>query len=159
MKCTFEKRKRFRVWVEPLEHNDPSTEPPVVELSLSVSHLVLGKTERGKNAVRTTSLPCTCFFFWFCYRQALDGTDHTNIITTLAGSIQYEIRRLDEDQEAIRARREIAYKRQESMAASHPDADPSIQIESGTSVETLDQDAASESKIVELAEAPRDGAQ
>lgn len=64
MKCTFEKRKRFRVWVEPLEHNDPSTEPPVVELSLSVSHLVLGKTERGKNAVRTTSLPCACFFFF-----------------------------------------------------------------------------------------------
>ncbi len=59
VKCTFEKRGQFlRVWVEPLEHNDPDTEPPIVELSLGLKNIMHGKIARGAYAVYSSNYPC-----------------------------------------------------------------------------------------------------
>ena len=61
VKCTFEKRGQYlRVWVEPLEHHDPDTEPPVVELTLTTKHIVHGQPVRSKIAVSLNNLSCAC---------------------------------------------------------------------------------------------------
>lgn len=60
VKCTFEKRgNTLRVWVEPLEHNDPNTEPPVVELSLQVSHIMYGRPVQALFAMESPGGRCT----------------------------------------------------------------------------------------------------
>ena len=61
VKCTFEKRGQFlRTWVEPLEYEGPrpDSQPPVVELSLSLKNLVHGKEAKGSYAVYA-DYPCT----------------------------------------------------------------------------------------------------
>ncbi|KAI0712139.1 mitochondrial protein Pet127-domain-containing protein [Earliella scabrosa] len=101
VKCTFEKRGQvLRVWVEPLEHDDPSTDPPVTELTLAMKNLLHGRVMRGPYAVTSAKTP------W---------------------SIMYQITRNSKDQAAIRERREVAYKRQISLAKSLPEADPTVQ--------------------------------
>ncbi|RPD62355.1 Pet127-domain-containing protein [Lentinus tigrinus ALCF2SS1-7] len=100
VKCTFEKRGHYlRAWVEPLEHDDPNTEPPIVELTLWLKNIMHGKPTKGAYAVYSSNYPWT---------------------------VEYEIKRVEKHQELIRARREIAYKRQMNIARSLPDASPTL---------------------------------
>ncbi|KAI0699284.1 Pet127-domain-containing protein [Cerioporus squamosus] len=110
VKCTFEKRGQFlRVWVEPLEHKDPNTEPPVVELSLWLKNIMHGKPTRGAYAVYSSNYPWT---------------------------IEYQVKRVDSHQELIRARRDIAYRRQENISKSLPDACPELAAEEASATST-----------------------
>ncbi|RDX42492.1 Pet127-domain-containing protein [Lentinus brumalis] len=110
VKCTFEKRGQFlRVWVEPLEHNDPDTEPPIVELSLGLKNIMHGKIARGAYAVYSSNYPWT---------------------------IEYQVKRVDSHQELVRARRDIAYKRQECISRSLPETLPELQAEDASAAST-----------------------
>ncbi|PIL22510.1 hypothetical protein GSI_15199 [Ganoderma sinense ZZ0214-1] len=94
--CTFEKRGRYLyTWVEPVENPNPNEPPPIVELRLSLTNIIYGKPTKGPIAVAV-------------------GTPW---------SLQYRLERFELEQQEIRERRERAYRRQECIATSLPDAE------------------------------------
>ena len=131
MQVTFEKRGKYlHVWVEPVVNPKPKAEPPVVELRLSLTNIVHGRPVRGPVAVGVGT-PCA-------YR--LRSTLLPLLTRNFAGSIQYHLARFDRPQSEIIARRQRAYRRQELIAASQPDAEDTVDVAKAIA-EDLRQDA------------------
>ena len=118
------------MWIEPVVNPRPKTEPSVVELRLSLTNIVQGKPVRGPIAVGLGA-PCA---------HRLRFTLLPVLIRSFAGSIQYHLARLDQPQSEIIARRQRAYRRQEMIAASLPDAEDSADV-ARAMAEDLRQDA------------------
>ncbi|KAI1789645.1 Pet127-domain-containing protein [Ganoderma leucocontextum] len=129
VKSTFEKRgKHLYVWVEPVVNPNPKAEPRVVELRLSLTNMIHGKPAKGPFAVHT-STP------W---------------------SIQYRLERFDRPQRDIIARRQRAYRRQEAMESSLPDAELTTDVAKAT-VEDSDKDDQELTAQPEIVTAPVEG--
>ncbi|KAM5533466.1 hypothetical protein V8D89_012904 [Ganoderma adspersum] len=127
---TFEKRGKYLyVWVEPVDNPNPKAAPPVVELRLSLTNIVNGKPTKGAVAVAT-------------------GTPW---------SLQYRLDRFERPQKEILERRQRAYRRQECIASSLPDAEVTADVAKAITEESQ-KDVEELAEQLQIVAAPVEGA-
>ena len=131
VQCTFEKRGDvLRVWVEPLVSS--AKEPPVAELVLSVKNIMYGSEVKGSHAVYSVD-PCTSVCpaslpLPFLHPYSSSSTTNANRSHT-TGSLEWSIERATFPQSDILKRRRRAYRRQQTIARSHPGAVADADVE------------------------------
>ncbi len=70
------------------------------------------------------------------YVAVISCIEKQSLISPYVGTIEYQVKRVDGHQELVRARRDIAYKRQESISRSLPETLPDLQAEDASAAST-----------------------